>query len=189
MRVIAGRARGRRLRVPDQSGVRPTTDRARETLFSVLLPFLRDARVLDLFAGSGALGLEAVSRGARGATFVECHRKVATVLRANIAACDLESECEVVLSDYRAAVRRLSTTHPPFDLVFVDPPYGSGQGIECLAQLSAGQLVAEGGRVILEQGRHESAELPAQWELLRTLRIGKTVFLICSRVEPGPAAC
>ena len=189
MRVIAGRARGRRLQVPDLAGVRPTTDRARETLFSVLQPLLDGARVLDLFAGSGALGLEAVSRGARSATFVERHRKVAAALRANIARCQLESECEVITADYRAALRRLGASKLSYDLVFIDPEYGSGRGTECLTLLSTHGLDAQGARVVLEQRRDESAELSEEWSAVRTLRIGETVFLICTRVEPDGAPC
>ena len=189
MRVIAGRARGRRLRVPDLAGVRPTSDRAKETLFSVLQPLLDGARVLDLFAGSGALGLEAVSRGARSATFIERHRKVAATLHANIVRCQLEAECEVLLADYRAALRRLGASAASFDLVFIDPAYGSGRGTECLELLSARRLDAQGARVVLEQRRDESAELPEKWSAVRTLRIGETVFLICSRVEPDGAPC
>ena len=189
MRIIAGRVRGRRLRVPSLAGVRPTGDRARETLFSVLQPFLDDARVLDLFAGSGALGLEALSRGACSVTFVEHLRKAGDVIRSNIANCHFENECELLVTDYRAAVRRLGVTRPPFDLVFIDPPYGSGWGSDCLMLLSAHQLVSRDTRVILEQRRGEDPELPAQWSVVRTLRVGDTVFLICSRIEAGGAPC
>ncbi len=176
--------------MPDLPGVRPTSDRARETLFNVLQPVLEDARVLDLFAGTGALGLEALSRGARCATFVDQQRKVVEALRANIASCDLEAECNVIVADYRAALRRLGATDSePFDLVFADPPYGSGRGAECLARLQTHGLCADDARIVLEQREDEAIELPAPWALVRQLRVGDTVFLICSRVEPGGASC
>ncbi len=190
MRIIAGQARRKRLIVPDLPGVRPTSDRARETLFNVLQPQLHDARVLDLFAGSGALGLEAVSRGARCATFVDRQRKVTETLRANITNCDFEAACDVIVADYRAALRRLGAAErAPFDLVFADPPYGSGHGVECLALLQAHGLCARDGRVILEQRHDETVKLPAQWASERHLRVGDTAFLLCSRVEPDGASC
>lgn len=189
MRIIAGRARGRRLRVPDLAGLRPTTDRARETLFSILSPLLDGARVLDLFAGCGAVGLEAVSRGARSVTFVERHRMAVAALRANITTCQLEVECEVIATDYRAALRRLGAGDGSFDLVFADPPYGSGHGMECLRQLSCRSLDATGARAVLEQGRDEPAVLPESWSVARTVQVGKTVFLICNRIEPDGSPC
>jgi 16S rRNA (guanine966-N2)-methyltransferase len=189
MRVIAGRARGRRLRVPDLAGLRPTSDRARETLFSILTPILEEAHVLDLFAGCGALGLEAVSRGARRATFVERHRKAVATLRANITSCQLEAECTVIAADYRAALRRLDTNRDSFDLVFADPPYDSGRGMECLELLRAHDLVATGAHVVLEQRRDEGAQPPQPWSVIRTIEVGGTVFLICSCIEPGGVPC
>ena len=121
MRVIAGRWGGRRLQAPAGRSTRPTSDRVREALFSVLGADVAGARVLVLFAGSGALGLEALSRGAAGATFVESAPVALRALRANLAA--LGAEAEVVRADARRFLRAASTDARQYDLIFLDPPY------------------------------------------------------------------
>ncbi len=132
MRIIAGRWRGHTIQAPSGDRTRPTTDRVREAWASMLQPVIPDARVLDLFAGSGALGLEALSRGARHVTFVERSGPVLRVLRANIAALEAEEETRVVRED---AVRFAEAVEPgTYDVVLADPPYDSGQA-EALAQL------------------------------------------------------
>ena len=123
MRVIAGSAKGRRLEMPPTAGVRPTSDRARETLFNVLGADVAEARVLDAFAGSGAVGIEALSRGARAVTFVERSRRVAAVLRDNVDACGFTLRASVLGADWHAALRRLGKDVAAFDLAFFDPPY------------------------------------------------------------------
>jgi 16S rRNA (guanine966-N2)-methyltransferase len=125
MRVIAGEFRGRRLRPPPDRRVRPTADRVREAWFSILGDALVGARVVDLFAGSGALGLEALSRGAAHATFVELHQASLATLRANIADLDVENRVAVRRGDAIRFVERLSAA--AFDVAFADPPYRTGQ--------------------------------------------------------------
>ena len=120
MRIVAGRHKGRRLKAPPGSGTRPTADRVREAVFSTLGP-VEGLRVLDLYAGSGALGIEALSRGAAGATFVESGRPALEAIRANLAAIG-EGEAEVVASDVLAWLRSGPGEHR-YDLVFCDPPY------------------------------------------------------------------
>ncbi len=121
MRIIAGRFGGRRLTAPKGSGTRPTTDRVREALFSILAPRIEGARVLDLFSGTGALGLEALSRGAASATFVERDRRALAVLRTNVESLGLTGgEAEVV---GETAARYLARNPEPFDLIFADPPW------------------------------------------------------------------
>ena len=124
VRIIGGRWRGTRLPVADIAGLRPTSDRARETLFNWLQPVLPDARVLDLFAGSGALGLEALSRGASEAVLVEREAKLAESLRQTVAKLRAEGEAQVVTADALAFLR--APLHGCFDIVFVDPPFAAG---------------------------------------------------------------
>ncbi|MFT3898239.1 MAG: 16S rRNA (guanine(966)-N(2))-methyltransferase RsmD [Thermomonas sp.] len=123
VRIIGGRWRGTRLPVADVAGLRPTSDRARETLFNWLAPMLPGARVLDLFAGSGALGLEALSRGAREALLVERDAKLAESLRQTVVRLDAQDEAKVVAADALAFLR--APLHGRFDLVFLDPPFAA----------------------------------------------------------------
>ncbi len=132
MRIIAGRWRGHPIQAPPAPRTRPTTDRVREAWMSMLQPSLPGARVLDLFAGSGALGLETLSRGARHVTFVERSGRALKVLKANIEKLGAEAETRVVRDD---ALRFVENVEPgEYDIVLADPPYGSGAG-PALAQL------------------------------------------------------
>src|SRR5688572_22687632 len=154
MRIIAGTLKGRRLLGPSTAHVRPTSDSLRETLFNILGEAPLDARVLDGFAGTGALGLEALSRGARHVTFVERDRRVATRLRENVDACGASNACTIERDDFLGFVSR----HPdmaPFDLVLLDPPYDFDDLHAVLAE--AGALVAPLGQVVLEHSRRRSA--------------------------------
>ncbi len=174
MRVIAGRYGGRRLTAPPGTDTRPTSDRVREALFSILGARVAGARVLDLFAGSGALGIEALSRGAAEATFVDAAPAAIRAIRANLAA--LGAEAQVVRGDALAALRTAREAARQYDLVFLDPPYrhagrlapGLSRGIE--------GLLAPGGSVVSESDRREplALELP----LLDERRYGDTLIRI-----------
>ena len=134
VRIIGGRWRGTRLPVAELAGLRPTSDRARETLFNWLAPMLPGARVLDLFAGSGALGLEALSRGAREAMLVERDARLAESLRQAVARLRAEGEARVVAADALAFLR--APVHGRFDIVFVDPPFAANLWPEAFASLA-----------------------------------------------------
>jgi 16S rRNA (guanine(966)-N(2))-methyltransferase RsmD len=154
MRIIAGRFKGRRLSGPAVAGIRPTSDRLRETLFNVLGGSLDGPRVLDAYAGTGALGLEALSRGAASVTFVERDRATLKVLEANIAACRAEEACMIVRGDFldpRNTARHPSMTASAFDLVLLDPPYEADRAPEILTLASG--YVAPGGRLVYEHAR------------------------------------
>jgi 16S rRNA (guanine966-N2)-methyltransferase len=159
MRVVAGRLGGRRLKAPRGQATRPTSDRVREALFATL-GAVDGERVLDLFAGSGALGIEALSRGAARAVFVERARPALVVLRENLAALDLGSDiAEVRASDARAALRKARDGAETYDLVFLDPPYRLTAGLgDELSQGLAG-LLAPGARVVSESDRRAPLEL------------------------------
>lgn len=173
MRIIAGEARGRTLVAPKGMDTRPTLDRVRESLFSILLPYLPDAHVLDLFAGSGALGLEALSRGAASAVFVDKARAAQDAVAHNVAATRMEGRAALLRTDWRTALRRLAGQTRQFDLVFLDPPYQLAEAGDMLAALRDSGLLADGARVAYEHATDLPPEAPG-WVTLDTRRYGET---------------
>jgi 16S rRNA (guanine966-N2)-methyltransferase len=151
MRIIAGSLKGRRLMGPARPGVRPTSDSLRETLFNVLGPAVAGAGVLDAFAGTGALGLEALSRGARQATFVERDRGVLSVLRENVARCGVQNACVIVECDFF----RMRVSPAAFDLILIDPPYDV-EDLGAVVTVAAAALVP-GGRLVLEHSKRRAS--------------------------------
>lgn len=150
MRVIAGRFGGRRLKSPTHTGLRPTTDRVREALFNIIGGRAVGARVLDLFAGTGSLGIEALSRGAIGAVFLERDRRAVLLLRDNLAALRLNpEESKIIAAPVAEGLRRLAG-NARFDLIFADPPYEAEVIDATLALLAEGHLIAPGGLVVVE---------------------------------------
>jgi 16S rRNA (guanine966-N2)-methyltransferase len=176
VRIIGGRWRGRRVPVADAEALRPTPDRVRETLFNWLAVTLPGARCLDLYAGTGVLGLEALSRGAAEAVFVEQVQAVARQLEQSLAMLAARN-ARVVAAD---AATFLQGSAAAFDIVFLDPPYGTGLGNLCTL-LGRGWL-APGARVYLESSRAEALpELPAGWQLLREKTAGQVRFALAER--------
>ena len=176
LRIIAGRHRGRRIAVPAGLAVRPTSDRAREALFGILEhadPPLRGCRFLDLFAGSGAAALEAVSRDAASGLCVDEAGIAVETIRANVAALG-EGERVGVL---RADVNRLGRAPGPFDLVFLDPPYGSGFAASALAAATAGGWLAPGVLAVVETAARDRFVPPAGWDVEDDRRYGAARFL------------
>jgi 16S rRNA (guanine966-N2)-methyltransferase len=157
MRVVAGAYGGRRLAAPDGSATRPTSDRVREALFSVLGTSVEGARVLDLFAGSGALGIEALSRGAASAVFVDRAPRAIGAVRANLAALGIDADVRRI--EARAWLRTASARSEAYDLVFLDPPYrrAAELGREFSEGLAA--VLAPGARVVTESDRRDPLEL------------------------------
>ena len=152
IRIVGGSLRGRKIEVPER-GVRPTSDRTREAIFDVLGPSVRGARVLDLYAGTGALGIEALSRGAREARFLEGNREVARALRENLERLGLEDRASVVEADLERATR----PEGAFDLVFLDPPYAGDAGARWLGALGGGPWPEGGGLVVYERRKGGAA--------------------------------
>jgi 16S rRNA (guanine966-N2)-methyltransferase len=176
MRVVAGSARGRRLEGPTGAGTRPTTDRVRESVFNALGSRidLNGARVLDLFAGTGALGIEALSRGAAEAVFVEADRNAASTIRRNLAVTGLASRGKVVTQ--RAEVwLRSSDTPPAFDVAFCDPPYAFDGWDLLLGALSARLAVLESDRPLAAAG----------WAVVRERRYGTTFVTFAEPAAGG----
>lgn len=179
MRIVAGRHRGRKLLAPADRRIRPTPDRARQALFDILEhrpPGVRGARVLDLCAGTGALGLEAFSRGAASVTLVDQDRDAVALIRRNVARLGDPIEIDVL----RADATRLPLTLGPFELVFLDPPYGQGLSAAILASLPL-ELTAPGAIVVVEVGAREAAPLPASFILDDERRYGAARFLFLRR--------
>src|SRR4051812_284074 len=175
LRIIGGRHRGRRLRFPPGVDIRPTPDRVRETLFNWLQPRIVGARVLDLFAGSGALGFEALSRGAAHATFIEKDRRAAAAIEA-LAREWQEVDSSVVCTD---AIGWLSGSVPaaPFDVVFLDPPYGAGVLGAAAISLVRANLLAPEARIYVERrAREPLAGLPDTWQSIRDGRAGEVGY-------------
>jgi len=182
LRIIAGEWRGRRLPVADAAGLRPTPDRVRETLFNWLAPVLPGMRCLDLFAGTGALGLEALSRGARQACFVEVQPALALALEQLLARLGCgPGRASVACRD---ALHYLAGPPEPFDLVFLDPPFGA-MDLGRLCTLLDGGWLADGAFIYLEMAREASLPpLPAGWKLLREKEAGQVRYALARR---GPS--
>ena len=182
VRIVGGRWRGTRLAVPDLAGLRPTSDRVRETLFNWLQPALPGARVLDLFAGSGALGLEAVSRGAAHAVLVEHDRLQAASLRATVLRLDAGAQVEVVQDDALRWLARPQATADRFDIAFLDPPFGDGLWEPALQALLP-QMAASAWLHIEAPTGCEPLRVPG-WTLHRELHTAQTR----AALYRGPAA-
>lgn len=150
MRVIGGTHRGRRLRAVGGQEVRPTSDRLRETLFNILTPSIEGSRFLDICAGSGAVGIEALSRGASEVTLIERSRHACAVIEANLTALGIRSQITIVKSDVAAALKRFDKEARQFDLVFFDPPYASDLYDQVMRQLGSGHLLSAAARVLVE---------------------------------------
>lgn len=177
LRIVAGNWRSRLLDIADVEGLRPTSERIRETLFNWLAPRLHGARCLDLYAGTGALGLEALSRGAASAVFVEASRQAAATLRSNIEIVDAASAATVTCRDALAFLQNGECG--PFDIVFLDPPFAAdllGQTCRLLAEKP---LLANGALVYLEQDKSQpEPALPAGWQVRKLKTAGNVRYLL-----------
>src|SRR4051812_33717092 len=155
MRVIAGKFRSRKLNAPPGTDTRPTSDRLRETLFNVVGPRVADSVWLDLYAGTGAVGIEAISRGARQVYFVESEKKAARIIRENLKSLDIEEGFEVLEREAAQAVRLLDAQVVQCDFVFIDPPYEShGAYEQILGFVSQSRLIGAESVVIAEHDKH-----------------------------------
>ncbi len=187
MRIIAGKYRGRRLRPVPGRKTRPTGDRVREALFSVLGETVAGSRVLDLFAGTGALGLEALSRGAARVVMVENDPSARAAIEANIASLGAAAAVRLHPASFPAALEDLSGAGEEFDIVLADPPYRSGLGGNLLDRLSGFAILAPGGVVAIEHSP-ETGPGPAGpgWRPLRRKRYGRTALSFFARSDCQP---
>ncbi|MCH2190741.1 MAG: 16S rRNA (guanine(966)-N(2))-methyltransferase RsmD [Gammaproteobacteria bacterium] len=178
IRIISGQWKGRKVEVLDVEGLRPTTDRTRETLFNWLMFDVQDARCLDLFAGSGVLGLECLSRGAKFVKFVELNLNSAMLLKQTLkhlkAGADI---AEVTQQSFEAAL--LTPVSEPYDLVFLDPPFKSDYLVAAIKLLSQPGWLAEGAKVYIEQSSvSKEVEVPKGWHEHRRKRAGQSLSLL-----------
>ncbi len=178
MRVIGGHDRGRRLRAPRGLATRPTADRVRVTLFDVLGPAVAGARLLDLFAGTGAVGIEALSRGAARAVLVERDQSALRALRANLAALDASrAAARVLAGDVLRLLPEIGAQEGPFDLVFLDPPYATSLAVRTLEALRGAGVCREGTEVVVQHStRTVLPSVPGLVEHRRTRRFGDTAL-------------
>ncbi|HWN05962.1 MAG TPA: 16S rRNA (guanine(966)-N(2))-methyltransferase RsmD [Steroidobacteraceae bacterium] len=184
LRIIGGEWRGRRIRFAAEGGIRPTPDRVRETLFNWLMAYVAGSRCLDLFAGSGALGLEALSRGAAHATFIERARKNVEGLR-EITSRLAPARSTVIEAD---ALAWLGGTAQPFDIVFLDPPFAGGLLADAMCLLAARGWLATGAFIYLEApAKTGPPALPTGWAMHRTGRAGAVGYHLARRQGEGTA--
>lgn len=178
VRIIAGKWRGRRLKVLDLEGLRPTPDRVRETLFNWLTSFIQGACCLDLFAGTGVLGFEALSRGAAWVVMVDQSAEVVTLLQDEL---DQFGVDNAII--YRAAVpNQLQTPAQPFDIVFLDPPYQENILLPCCHYLEEHHFLAKQAYIYLEaQQAIQESDLPAGWRLLKSGKAGNVFYHLAYR--------
>jgi len=176
LRVIAGELRGRRLRTVSGLRTRPTAERTREAIFNILGPAVCDAHVLDLFAGTGAFGIEALSRGAASALFIEVDREACAVLAENIQTCRLTDKTRVRRWNASRNLNCLRNHEPKFQLIFMDPPYGCGLLNPALSHLRHANCLADGARLVVE---YDTADPPPEPEMPYRLqgqrRYGRTL--------------
>ena len=178
MRIIAGAWRGRQLEAPPGSGTRPTADRARETLFSMLasrLGTFEDLRIADLFAGSGALGLEALSRGAASATFVENDAEALAAIKRNAAKLGAADRVRVLGGSALTLPRSA-----PFDLIYADPPYAQGSGSAAVQSVANAEWLATGGWMSVETERRDTVD-PGAFEIEATRDVGRARLWLLRR--------
>ena len=186
LRIIGGQWRGRKLSFPAVDGLRPTGDRIRETLFNWLAPELPGARCLDLFAGSGALGLEALSRGAGYSLLLERDPSAAQALRTNLQL--LKAEAGQLVQGDSLGWLRQGNREGKFDLVFIDPPFSLNLWAEVIALLEQGEWLADEATIYLEAPREQLIITPPHWQLHRDKQAGQVSYRLYYRQRPAPAA-
>jgi 16S rRNA (guanine(966)-N(2))-methyltransferase RsmD len=173
MRVIGGEYKGRRLKAPTWDGLRPTSDKLRETLFNVVAPRIAGARVLDGFAGTGAIGIEALSRGAASVVFVERDRRAAALIEANLATCGIVEGASVVRGELTTVLRQLPEDQA-FDLIVLDPPYDAPDVSAALSAAAA--LLAPGGVLVLERASRRQPDIPPSLIEMRHVKSGDSTL-------------
>lgn len=183
MRVIAGELKGKKLFSIKGKALRPTSDKVREAIFDILQDRLKGKRVLDLFAGTGALGIEALSRGAEKGVFVENNRHSLSVLRRNIEECRLKAKAEILACEVSAGIKILKSRGEAFELVFMDPPYSRGLVKETLQALGPSTLISSEALIIVEHSRREDLLPFPPFQIIDSRRYGSTCVSFLQRKD------
>lgn len=180
MRIIAGKRKGLNIKTIEGESTRPTRDMVREALFSILTSKIPDAKFLDLFAGSGAIGIEAISRGAVEACFSDTNSQCIKVIKENINKANFENESRVFNLDYKLVLKKLKDEK--FDVIFIDPPYNKGLGVDAITKISEYDLLADDGVIILETDTNE--EVPEGigiYEKYNSKKYGRNILNLFKR--------
>jgi len=175
MRITGGRVRGRKIYAPKSEKVRVTSDRVRESLFNIL-PSMESVSFLDIFAGTGSVGIEALSRGSASVVFIEKETLHAIELKKNLALCGFEKASEVIVCSAERGIRTLSEHRRRFDIVFADPPYGKGLATRTVELLEGTDLIAEDGFLVVEHSFRETIVSENEFILTDQRRYGDTVL-------------
>jgi len=179
MRIISGTSRGRRLTTPKGHALRPTSDRVKESIFNILGAEVEEKVVLDLFAGTGNLGIEALSRGAKKAVFVEKAREALRMIQKNLLQCGFSGQAEIIPKEVNRAIGILETRKESFDLILMDPPYEKGWVQRTLVKLNHHNIYHEGSVLVIEHGRREPLpQKTGRWAVIKERMIGDTVISI-----------
>jgi 16S rRNA (guanine(966)-N(2))-methyltransferase RsmD len=187
MRIISGTSKGKRLATPKGQSLRPTSDRVKESIFNILGGVVEGKVVLDLFAGTGNLGIEALSRGAKRVIFVERGREATWLIKNNLAQCGMAMVSEIIPKDVIRAIGVLHQRGETFDLILMDPPYEKGLIEKTLCKLQSHRIYRDDSILIIEHDRREP--LPKEvdgWNLIRQRKIGDTLISFLTPRSPSP---
>lgn len=177
LRVIGGTARGVPLKSPDTKNTRPTMDRTKESLFNILMPYIPDARVLDLFSGSGSLGIESLSRGAKEAVFIDSSKHCRSIIIENLKKTKLEDRSTVMALDVYKAIKLLGNQNAKFDIIFMDPPYNMNFIAKTIQNIDEFDIIAEEGILACEHHVNEKApEKMGRLTKVRTKEYRETIY-------------
>lgn len=157
MRIISGEFKGRKLMTPNDNRIRPTTDKVKEAVFSIIAAYIPEGVFLDLFSGTGNMGLEAISRGAKRAYFTDIDRRSTAIIRENVKHCRAEDRSVIMCADYISALNKI---HDKVDVIFVDPPYKEGAIETCMQKISESDILASDGIIVAEHSNKD--ELPEE---------------------------
>ncbi|MEH6357985.1 MAG: 16S rRNA (guanine(966)-N(2))-methyltransferase RsmD [Pseudomonadales bacterium] len=178
LRIIAGKWRGRKVQFPDSQGLRPTSDRVRETLFNWLAPVINEARCLDLFSGSGALSLEALSRGAAKVTMIDANARVSEQLRQNLKLLECDN-ADLLTTDAIKWLKQDKATTEAFDVVFLDPPFNQQLVAPSCELLDSQGLVEDGSYIYIETEAGLELQIPSSWQIHREKKAGQVAYYLC----------
>ena len=175
MRVIGGCARGHKLKTRKGMNTRPTADRVKESLFNILAPFLEGCRFMDIFAGNGSIGIEALSRGADYCVFIEKSHQCGKIIKENLIFTGLSYKANLIISEAGAAITRMKKKER-FDIIFLDPPYHSTELAVVIEQISMSGLLIQDGLLVVEHNRQDNAWFDNQWTVFRDKIYGDTAL-------------